>query len=98
MTSTIEISLYPLRDDYPEHVIRFLDKLKALPAVEINTNGMSTIIIGEYGALWKQLGDLMEEELASGYSLFVMKIAPGRREYLSDASATLSNREMESEK
>ncbi len=82
MTSTIELSLYPLRDDYPAHVIRFLDKLKAIPEVEINTNGMSTIIIGEYNALWKQLGALMEEELVSGYSLFVMKVAPGRREYI----------------
>ncbi len=98
MTSTIEISLYPLRDDYPTHVIRFLDKLKAMPEVEINTNGMSTIIIGEYALLWKNLGVLMEEELASGYSLFVMKIAPGRREYVSDASTTLSNREVKNEK
>ena len=82
MTSTIELSLYPLRDDYPAHVIRFLDKLKAIPEVEINTNGMSTIIIGEFSSLWTQLGALMEEELASGYSLFVMKVAPGRREYI----------------
>lgn len=84
MTSTIEISLYPLRDDYPAHVIRFLSLLKAMPDVEINTNGMSTIIIGEYSSLWKQLGALMEEELSSGYSLFVMKVAPGRREFLSE--------------
>ena len=84
MTSTIEISLYPLRDDYPSHVLRFLAKLKAIPDVEINTNGMSTIIIGEYTSLWKHLGGMMEEEMASGYSLFVMKVAPGRREYLSE--------------
>ena len=82
MTSTIEISLYPLRNDYPDHVIRFLSKLKTLPDIEINTNGMSTIIIGEYAGLWKNLGDLMEEEMASGSSLFVMKVAPGRREYV----------------
>jgi uncharacterized protein YqgV (UPF0045/DUF77 family) len=84
MTSTIEISLYPLRDDYPSHVLRFLTRLKGMPDVEITTNGMSTIIIGEYRSLWKHLGELMEEELASGYSLFVMKVAPGRREYLSE--------------
>ena len=94
MTSTIEISLYPLRDDYPTHVIRFLEKMKAMHEVEMNKNGMSTIIIGEYALLWKNLGVLMEEELASGYSLFVMKIAPGRREYVSYASTTLSNREV----
>jgi len=82
MTSTIEISLYPLRDDYPDHVIRFLSKLKTIPDVEITTNGMSTIVIGEYAALWKNLGALMEEEMASGSSLFVMKVAQGRREYV----------------
>ena len=84
MTSTIEISLYPLRDDYPSHVLHFLSRLKAIPDVEINTNGMSTIIIGDYTSLWKNLGELMEEELKSGSSLFVMKVAPGRREYLSE--------------
>lgn len=82
MTSTIEISLYPLRDDYPSHVLHFLSQLKTIPNVEINTNGMSTIIIGEYSTLWKNLGELMEEELKSGSSLFVMKVAPGRREYI----------------
>ena len=84
MTSTIEISLYPLRDDYPSHVIHFLSRLKTMPDVEIQTNGMSTIIIGAYASLWKNLGVLMEEELKSGSSLFVMKVAPGRREYLSE--------------
>ena len=84
MTITIEISLYPLRDDYPSQVIRFLSRLKTLPDVEINTNGMSTIIIGENTSLWKNLGELMAEELTSGSSLFVMKVAPGRREYLSE--------------
>jgi len=82
MTATIEISLYPLRDDYPEHVISFLKKLNQLPGIEVNTNGMSTILIGEYEVLWPQLGALMEMELASGYSLFVLKVAPGRREYV----------------
>ena len=82
MTSTIEISLYPLRDDYPAHVIAFLKKLNQLPDIEIQTNGMSTILIGEYAILWKNLGDLMAEEMSGGSSLFVMKVAPGRREYV----------------
>jgi hypothetical protein len=82
MTSTIEISLYPLRDDYPDHVIAFLKKLNQLPDVEVSTNGMSTILIGEYEVLWPQLGNLMEIEMASGYSLFVLKVAPGRRAYV----------------
>lgn len=84
MTATIEISLYPLTDDYPAHVLSFLKKVKQLSGIEITTNGMSTILIGEYVSMWRQLSELMEEEMASGYSLFVMKVAPGRREYLSE--------------
>lgn len=65
-----------------DHVIRFLEKLNAIPEADISTNGMSTIIIGEYRALWSALGKLMEEEMAFGSSLFVMKVAPGRREHI----------------
>ena len=82
MTATIEISLYPLVDDYPSHVLQFLTQLNTIPNVEISTNGMSTIIIGEYASLWGALGGLMEKEMGSGSSLFVLKVAPGRREYI----------------
>ena len=82
MTATVELSLYPLCDDYPTHVISFLEKLKTISGVEMHTNGMSTILIGEYAALWTSLGRLIEEEMSGGSSLFVMKVAPGRREYM----------------
>lgn len=84
MTTTIEISMYPLTNDYPSHVIQFLGNLKQLPDVDISTNGMSTILIGNYTSIWNQLGVLIEEEMAKGYSLFVMKVAPGRREFLNE--------------
>lgn len=82
MTSTLEISLYPLQDNYPDAVLNFLEQLKSIPDVEIQTNGMSSIIIGEFSFLWKRMGDLMAMEMASGSSIFVFKVAPGRREYL----------------
>lgn len=84
MTATIELSLYPLRDDYPAHVLSFLTRLKQIPEIEITTNGMSTILIGDYAILWNRLGALMETEMTGGSSLFVMKVAPGRREFLSE--------------
>ena len=80
MTTTIEISFYPMQDDYPEVVLSFLEKLKALAHVEMQTNGMSTILIGPFDTLWNQLGVLIKNEFASHASLFVMKIAAGRRE------------------
>ncbi len=81
MTSTIEISYYPLRDDYPDYVLLFLEKLRSIEGIEIHTNGMSTILIGEFDQMWVSLGAFMMNEFDSVASLFVMKVAPGRREY-----------------
>ncbi len=82
MTVTIEISFYPLQDDYPEVVMLFLEKLKSLTNAEMQTNGMSTILIGPFDTLWNQLGVLIKHEFAGHASLFVMKVAAGRRETL----------------
>ena len=84
MTSTIEMSFYPLNNDYPSCVVGFLEKLRTIPEVEITTNGMSTILIGSYEMLWPQLGELMKEELTNDNCIFVLKIAPGRREYVGE--------------
>lgn len=81
MTSTIEISYYPLRDDYPDYVLLFLEKIRSIEGIEIHTNGMSTILIGEFDRMWVSLGALMMDEFDSAASLFVMKVAPGRREF-----------------
>ena len=82
MTSTIEISFYPLNKDYPSSVVNFLQKLKALPGIDMKTNGMSTILIGSYEELWPLLGQLMNHQFEEEDCIFVLKVAPGRREYV----------------
>ena len=82
MPSTIEISFYPLNNQYPVSVVNFLEKLRSIPGIEINTNGMSTIMIGPYKNLWTPLGKLIERQLAGEDCIFVLKVAPGRREYV----------------
>ncbi|HUR31597.1 MAG TPA: hypothetical protein VMZ69_09200 [Saprospiraceae bacterium] len=82
MTTTIEISFYPLNNDYPISVVNFLQKLRAIPDIEMETNGMSTLIIGNYEKLWPRLGAMMQEKLVDDNCIFVLKIAPGRREYV----------------
>ncbi len=81
MTSTIEISLYPLKDEYPSSVLSFLKKLNTLDGIEISTNGMSTLLTGEYDHLWSNLGRLLKEHFENEDAIAVLKIAPGRREY-----------------
>ncbi len=82
MTSTIEISLYPLNNEYTTSVLRFLRKLKDSEGIETHTNGMSTVIIGEFTTVWTQLGSLVEWQFAQEDCVIVMKVAAGRREYL----------------
>ena len=82
MTSTIELSLYPLNKEYPDSVLSFLQKLKAVPAIEIQTNGMSTLITGPFDSLWPDLGQLMQQQFDKEDCIFVMKVASGRREYV----------------
>ena len=72
MTATIEISFYPLQDDYPDVVLSFLEKLKTLTNVEMQTNGMSTILIGSFDTLWNQLGVLIKNEFSTHSSLFTL--------------------------
>jgi hypothetical protein len=48
----------------------------------MQTNGMSTIMIGPFETLCHDLGELIEHEFESATPAFVMKIVPGRREYV----------------
>jgi uncharacterized protein YqgV (UPF0045/DUF77 family) len=82
MTSTIEISLYPLNNEYPSAVLRFLEKLKEIEGLEIRTNGMSTILIGDFDLLWNSLGHIIEWQHTREEAVCVVKVAPGRREYV----------------
>ena len=82
MTSTIEISFYPLNNEYPATVVGFLQKLETIQGIEMQTNGMSTILIGPFDQMWSELGKRIESEFATEDCIFVLKAASGRREYV----------------
>ena len=48
MRVAIELSLYPLDENYGEAVIDYIERLRAYDNVEIVTNRMSTQLLGEY--------------------------------------------------
>lgn len=81
MTATFDLSLYPLTNDYPEHVLAFIAKLRTWDDVEVSTTGLSTLLIGDYNKIWASLGELTKEAFQKTESVLVIKVAPGRREY-----------------
>lgn len=74
MISTIEISLYPLNEDYVTPIMDFIKRLKSYEGLEIVTNATSTLIKGEHSHLFNVLSKETEAAFKSGSSIFVMKV------------------------
>ncbi len=71
----VEISLYPLADDYRQRITAFLDRLRADGRLKIVTTSLSTQLFGPYEAV---LGTLVREMQATfsevDRAVFVMKV------------------------
>lgn len=64
MIVTVEISYYPLTDDYSTPIDYFIQQISS-PNIEVEIGKMSTLLIGEYhevmGLLNNAMGELMEK-------------------------------------
>jgi hypothetical protein len=71
----IEISLYPLRNDYIPPIRDFIARLNAEGRFRVVTNDMSTQVFGPYedvmAALTRELRPTFERD---GKSIFVLKV------------------------
>ena len=48
MICSVEISMYPLKEDFKPLIIAFIKNLRKYSFVTVATNGMSTQVFGEY--------------------------------------------------
>ena len=78
MNVLVEITLYPLQDDFLAPIDDFLASLNAQSAVEVKTRRMSTQLYGEYDAVMDLLRDAIKASQARhGSGAFVLKLIPG---------------------
>jgi uncharacterized protein YqgV (UPF0045/DUF77 family) len=77
MQISVEISLYPLTDDYEEIILGFLAQLKHYPHITAETNGMSTRLFGAYDAVMECLQIEMKKIYENHQAVLVMKMARG---------------------
>jgi len=63
MIVTVEISLYPLRQDYEVIIIDFIKSLNEHEGLWVRTNAMSTHVKGE----WALVMDVLKKELGTVY-------------------------------
>ena len=64
MKASIEISMYPLDQDYGNQILGFIKELNTHPELTVRTNSMSTQIFGEYDLLM----DIMQKEIKTVFS------------------------------
>lgn len=61
MKVSIEISMYPLHQNYIAPIKAFIEKLNDYPTIEVSTNHMSTHIYGDYNTIMPILQKEMKE-------------------------------------
>jgi uncharacterized protein YqgV (UPF0045/DUF77 family) len=75
MNIGVEISLYPLREDFIAPIRGFIDRLNTDGRFKVMTNDMSTQVFGQYddvmSALTREIRPTFERD---GKAIFVMKV------------------------
>ena len=78
MFVSLEISKYPLTEDYISHVLAFIDRLQGQPELEVLTNPMSTHIYGPLEVAFPVVQRAIAESFAGpAAAALVMKVLPG---------------------
>ena len=82
MNISIDISMYPLREDFEDTIISFIQRVRA-SQFRVEENGLSTQIFGPYSELMDFLKENIHRSLLDQENcVFVMKIVTGdRREH-----------------
>ena len=78
MDVSVEISLYPLNNEYIPPIQDFIDRVNDAEGLTVKTNVMSTQVFGNYEKVMSCLTDQMKETFEkNGKNVFVMKVLPG---------------------
>lgn len=74
MKASVELSYYPLKEDYIPSIQEFIDRLRTYSNISVETNGMSTQVFGDYDELMRILVLEMKKSMEIPSSVFVMKV------------------------
>lgn len=75
MKISLDISMYPLQDEFCQPIIDFIERLEQAPGLVLERNSLSTQVFGDY----RTIMNLMTEELETVFdqnphTIFVMKM------------------------
>jgi len=82
MTISIEISMYPLAEEFGKPILDFIKKIKSYENLSVKTNSMSTQIFGKYDEVMDALKNEMRPVFAEKMkTVMVMKIINADLDY-----------------
>jgi uncharacterized protein YqgV (UPF0045/DUF77 family) len=74
MTVSVEVSYYPLREEYVDPIRDFIHRINQYKEIKCRTNGMSTQVFGEYDYVMDALTREIKKSFRVPHSVFVMKV------------------------
>ena len=74
MNTSVDISYYPLNDDFIPHILDFIDRLNKYEKLICKTNGMSTQVFGEYFDVMNAITQEIHKSFELPHSVFILKI------------------------
>ncbi len=78
MELSVEISKYPLADDYIPAIKAFIERLQGIDGLTVVCNTMSTQVFGDYDLVMTTLSAEMKRSYEThGKGIFVYKFIPG---------------------
>jgi len=86
LEASVDISLYPLNEDYIPAIAEFIDRIGRYPEVAITRNDLSTQLFGDYD----QIMDILKQEIRIswekwGKGIFVIKFLMDDLQGLADS-------------
>ena len=74
MNVSIDISYYPLKDEFIPPIKDFIDRLNSYNNITVKTNGMSTQVFGKYFEVMEILTKEIHGSFELPHSVFILKI------------------------
>ncbi len=74
MNTSIDISYYPLNQEFIPHIKDFIFRLNEYDSISVKTNGMSTQVFGKYADVMRIITDEIERSFELPHSVFILKI------------------------
>lgn len=74
MNTSIEISYYPLKDEFIPPIKNFIHSLNQYKEIVVRTSGMSTQVFGDYDELMSIITKEIKKAMDVPHSVFILKI------------------------